>query len=82
MRTRNNLGCDSAYLPGEDFRKDVENGHKHVAELVVEKTFGREILERKIKDYLPTKEDWRLLLSPLLPWLKQRRPGVGVEAQD
>jgi putative tricarboxylic transport membrane protein len=34
--------------------------------LNLEKTFGREILKGKIKDYLPTKEDWRQSHKPIL----------------
>jgi tripartite-type tricarboxylate transporter receptor subunit TctC len=34
LRTLNNLGCDSDYLPGDDFHKEVEDGYKHVAELI------------------------------------------------
>ena len=34
--------------------------------LNLEKTFGREILKEKIKDYLPTKEDWRKSHKPIL----------------
>ena len=34
--------------------------------LNLEKTFGREILKGKIKDYLPTKEDWRKSHKPIL----------------
>jgi putative tricarboxylic transport membrane protein len=32
----------------------------------LEKTFGREILKGEIKDYLPTKEDWRKSAMPIL----------------
>jgi tripartite-type tricarboxylate transporter receptor subunit TctC len=34
LRTLDNLGCDSHYLPAEAFRKEVEEGYKHVAELI------------------------------------------------
>jgi len=34
LRTLDNLGCDSDYLSGDDFRKEVEGGYKHVAELI------------------------------------------------
>jgi putative tricarboxylic transport membrane protein len=34
--------------------------------LNLEKTFGREILQGKTKDYLPTKEDWRKSTMPIL----------------
>jgi tripartite-type tricarboxylate transporter receptor subunit TctC len=34
LRTLNVLGCDSHFLLGDDFRKEVEEGYKHVAELI------------------------------------------------
>ena len=34
--------------------------------LNLEKTFGREVLKAKIKDYLPTREDWRKAHKPIL----------------
>jgi putative tricarboxylic transport membrane protein len=34
--------------------------------LNLEKTFGREVLKEKIRDYLPTKEDWRKSYKPIL----------------
>jgi len=34
--------------------------------LNIEKTFEREILKGEIKDYLPTKEDWRRSIRPIL----------------
>ena len=34
--------------------------------LNLEKTFGREILKGRIKDYLPTREDWRKAHKPIL----------------
>ncbi len=34
LKTLEVLGCDSHYLSGDEFRKEVEEGHKHVSELV------------------------------------------------
>ena len=34
LNALNSLGCDLQYLPGEDLRKEVEEGYSYVSELV------------------------------------------------